>query len=219
MNVISTVSAATMPNAVHRPKFLIVGSPNAASDAEAERRDRPRRQHDDADLDRRLDDRDAVVLRRRAARAGRRARARVLLVVALEDLHRVAGADRQQQDRRHDVPGIHRRADEAHQAQRPDDAHDRRDQRDDHPLQRAERAVVQVADHRQRQHEQQRRPGACRPSASAGWSARPAGRISRPGSRSGATIASRRGAELGRAARLHEVVEVDQHRGRRGRRR
>ena len=33
MNVISTVSAATMPNAVHRPKFLIVGSPNAASDA------------------------------------------------------------------------------------------------------------------------------------------------------------------------------------------
>ena len=33
MNVISTVSAATMPNAVQRPKFLIVGSPNAASDA------------------------------------------------------------------------------------------------------------------------------------------------------------------------------------------
>ena len=33
MNVISTVNAARMPNAVHRPKFLIVGSPNAASDA------------------------------------------------------------------------------------------------------------------------------------------------------------------------------------------
>jgi hypothetical protein len=33
MNVISTVSAATMPNAVHRPKFLMVGKPNAASDA------------------------------------------------------------------------------------------------------------------------------------------------------------------------------------------
>ncbi len=32
MNVISTVSAATMPNAVQRPKFLIVGSPNVASD-------------------------------------------------------------------------------------------------------------------------------------------------------------------------------------------
>ncbi len=32
MNVISTVSAATMPNAVHNPKFLIVGRPNVASD-------------------------------------------------------------------------------------------------------------------------------------------------------------------------------------------
>ena len=32
MNVISTVSAATMPNAVQRPKFLIVGRPKAASE-------------------------------------------------------------------------------------------------------------------------------------------------------------------------------------------
>jgi hypothetical protein len=32
MNVISTVSAARIPNAVHRPKVLIVGRPNAASD-------------------------------------------------------------------------------------------------------------------------------------------------------------------------------------------
>ena len=42
-----------------------------------------------------------------------------------------------------------------HQPQRPDDAHDRGDERDDHPLQRAEGAVVQVADHCQRQHEKQ----------------------------------------------------------------
>jgi len=32
MKVISTVSAATMPNAVQRPKFLMVGRPKAASD-------------------------------------------------------------------------------------------------------------------------------------------------------------------------------------------
>lgn len=32
MNVISTTSAARIPNAVQSPKFLIVGSPNAASD-------------------------------------------------------------------------------------------------------------------------------------------------------------------------------------------
>ena len=32
MNVISTVSAASTPKAVHRPKFLMVGRPKAASE-------------------------------------------------------------------------------------------------------------------------------------------------------------------------------------------
>ena len=32
MKVISTVSAAMIPNAVQRPKFLMVGSPNVASE-------------------------------------------------------------------------------------------------------------------------------------------------------------------------------------------
>ena len=32
MNVISTISAAKMPNAVHNPKFLIDCSPNATSE-------------------------------------------------------------------------------------------------------------------------------------------------------------------------------------------
>ena len=47
--------------------------PERGQRAEAERRDRPRGQHDDADLDRRLDDRVPVVRRRRTARAACRA--------------------------------------------------------------------------------------------------------------------------------------------------
>src|SRR5580704_2247036 len=74
------------------------GEPEGRQRAEAERRDGPRRQHDQPDLGRRLDDRQPVVLLRRQIGA-RSLQPVVLLVVALEDLHRVPGADRQQQDR------------------------------------------------------------------------------------------------------------------------
>ena len=153
MKVISTVSAARMPKAVHRPKFLIEGSPNVASEPKLSDAMVPAASMTTPTLT--VASMTASRLCSAGDSSGRAlAQAAVLLVVALEDLHRMAGADRQQQDGRHDVPGIHGRADEPHQPERPDDAHDRGDQRNDHALQRAEGAVVQVADHRQRQHEE-----------------------------------------------------------------
>ena len=66
----------------------------------------------------------------------------------------MACADGKQQDGRHDVPRIHRRPDESHQSERPDHAHDRRYQGNDHSLQGSKCPIVQIANHRKRKQEE-----------------------------------------------------------------
>ncbi len=73
-----------------------------------------------------------------------------LLVVALEDLDRVAGGDRHDQDRRRRVQAVHVDTDQAHESERPQDAQDGRRDRQQHALHAAERPVLDRHDDQQR---------------------------------------------------------------------
>ena len=136
MNVISITSALRMPNAIRSPKTRTLVTLEGRQRREAGGGDEPGRHHDGADCaDRRHDGRARI------------AEHRVLLVVALQDLHGVTGGDRQDGDRRDGAPRVEGEPEPAHDAEGAHHAQQRRHERQEHRLHGAERLVVHEPDH------------------------------------------------------------------------
>ena len=70
----------------------------------------------------------------------------IFFVVALEHLYRVSRADGQNQNRRGHIKNIERHIGQSHQSLTPRDGNNRCQQRQDQPLYRAERFIVNHAD-------------------------------------------------------------------------
>ena len=124
-------------------------------------RHRAGEQHDRPDFHDRVDHRLAAC-RARLELGQCRARIEpvVLLVIAFQHLHRMPGANGQDQDRRRHVENIQRNVGQPHEALRPLHGNQWRDQWQNQPLQGAEGFKVdQPDDHQRGQHQHWRAPG------------------------------------------------------------